>query len=159
MAKDGEAEDMTITGFDLGMRFVGTKEIAGVSSSPLISAMLSLDSPIGTSDEIAWCSAYVNFIAWMLRLPRSKSLAARSWLSVGTPIFLTDARPGFDVVVLKRGAAPQPGPDVIAAPGHVGWFAGTDGNTVTLLGGNQGNSVSLARFPISDVLGVRRLAA
>lgn len=149
---------MTITAFDLGMRFVGTREIGGVSSQPLIAAMLSLDSPIGISDEIPWCSAYMNFIAWLLRLPRSKSLAARSWLTVGTPIHLDQARPGFDVVILNRANGPKD-PNVLKAPGHVGWFAGCDGNTVTLLGGNQSDSVSLSRFPVSDVLGVRRLAA
>lgn len=148
---------MTLTAFDIAMRFVGVKEISGLSAQPMIAAMLSLDSQIGTSDEIPWCSAYVNFVAWILRLPRSKSLAARSWLQVGTPIELAEARPGFDVVILKRGAGPQPGPDVIQAPGHVGWFAGYDGVTLTLLGGNQSNSVSLARFPATDVLGVRRI--
>jgi|SRR3990167_10722818 len=150
---------MTITAFDLAMRFVGTKEIAGVSSNPLIVAMLKLDNDWAGSDDVPWCAAFISFTAWLLRLPRSKSLAARSWLTVGTPIRLQDAKPGFDVVILKRGAAPQPGPDVIAAPGHVGWFAGTDGNTVTLLGGNQNNTVSLARFVSADVLGVRRLAS
>jgi uncharacterized protein (TIGR02594 family) len=147
---------MTLTAFDLAMRFVGTKEVSGVSSHPLIAAMLSLDGG-ETTDEIPWCSAYVNFIAWLLRLPRSKSLAARSWLGVGTPIHLDQARPGFDVVILTRaGATKDPG--VLNAPGHVGWYAGANGNTVMVLGGNQSNSVSLARFPTTDVLGVRRLA-
>lgn len=142
--------------FDLAMRFVGMKEVSGASSNPMILAMLQLDNKWPTGDEVAWCSAFVNWITWLLRLPRSKSLAARSWLAIGTPIQYNLAEPGFDVVILKRGVG-QPGPEVINAPGHVGFFAGTQGDKVLLLGGNQSDGVSIAPFPIGDILGIRRL--
>ena len=117
-----------ISAFDLAMRFIGTKETPGVASSPMVLAMLKLDNEWVTGDNVPWCSAFVSFIAWLLRLPRSKSLAARSWLQVGQAIAIEEARPGFDVVILQRGAGPEPGPDVIQAPGHVGWFAGREGD-------------------------------
>src|SRR5262245_33401688 len=117
---------MTVTAFDIAQRFVGTKEAPGLSSNPLVLAMLRLDDASVPDDAVPWCSAFTNWIAWILRLPRSKSLSARSWLTVGTPVDLSDAKIGFDVVVLKRGAGPQPGPDVLDAPGHVGFFAGWD---------------------------------
>ena len=65
---------------------------------------------------------------------------------------LTAAIVGFDVVVLWRGARDSPS-------GHVGLFAGMDhdSGTVRLLGGNQGDAVSIATFPADRVLGVRRL--
>jgi hypothetical protein len=69
-----------------------------------------------------------------------------------------DATPGFDVVTLKRGGGRQPGPDVIEAPRHVGFYAGTEGERILVLGGNQRNSVSIARYAKSRLLGVRRLA-
>lgn len=112
------------------------------------------------ADEVAWCSAILQVPTYQLRLPRSKSAAARSWLDVGLKIRLEDAEPGFDIVVLKRGPEPQPGPEVTkGAPGHVGIFAGLDQarKLVTLLGGNQSDSFCLADFPTSQVLGVRRL--
>lgn len=146
-----------ISAFDLAMRFVGTKEIPGVVSNPLILAMLRLDDSWPTGEEVAWCSAFVNFVTNLLRLPRSKSLAARSWLTVGTPIALVTAEAGFDVVILRRGIGQQPGPEVIKAPGHVGFFAGRDNETVTILGGNQSDGVTVAPFPAAQVLGVRRL--
>jgi hypothetical protein len=92
-----------------------------------------------------------------LGLDRSRSAAARSWLDVGDPVILASAQPGSDVVILSRGAGKQPGPEVVNAPGHVGFYAGRDGDNVLLLGGNQGNQVSIASFPASRVLGVRRL--
>lgn len=148
-----------ISAFDLAMRFAGTKEVAGAASNPLVLAMLQLDQTWPADDEVPWCSAFMNWIAWILRLPRSKSLRARSWLNIGSPIKLSDAQVGFDVVILKRGAGNQPGPEVINAPGHVAFYAGIqDLSTVLLLGGNQANGVTIAPFLMTDVIGVRRLA-
>ena len=149
---------MTVSAYSLAERFIGTTETPGVASNPLVLAMLRLDAQWPSGDDVPWCSAFTNFVAWLLRLPRSKSLAARSWLMVGTPIQLHDATAGFDVVVLKRGKGPQPGADVLDAPGHVGLFAGVEGKHVLVLGGNQGDRVSIERFPITSILGLRRLA-
>ncbi|RLI53544.1 MAG: hypothetical protein DRP09_15495 [Candidatus Thorarchaeota archaeon] len=151
---------MQITALQLAMRFVGLKEVGGSSSNPQILAMLKLDDQWPWDDAVPWCSAFINYIAWMLRLPRSKSLRARSWLNVGVAIKSTDARPGFDIVVLKRGGGNQPGPNIIDAPGHVGFlvnklYAGS--STVSILGGNQSNMVSIAHYDVNKILGVRRL--
>lgn len=149
---------MTITAFSLAERFIGTKEAPGAASNPAVLAMLHLDGTWPKEDAVPWCSAFVNWIAWLLRLPRSKNLAARSWLAVGKPIAIEQAEVGFDVVVLKRGNGKQPGPEVTSgAAGHVGWFAGVEGDRVHVLGGNQGDAVTVQAFPVKDVLGVRRL--
>lgn len=138
--------------YDLAQRFVGEiRELPGVQHHPFIQwahmlCGLGADQP----DETPWCSAFVNAIAWTLQLPRSKSAAARSWLNVGLVIELRMAMPGNDIVILKRGTNP--------AQGHVGFFAGLQGDRVHLLGGNQGDAVTIAAFPIGDVIGVRRLA-
>ncbi len=70
---------------------------------------------------------------------------------------LDAAEVGFDVVVFKRGPGDQPGPEVIEAPGHVGFLAGQEEKHVLVLGGNQADSVCVSRYPATDVLGVRRL--
>jgi len=151
-------EPIEITAFDMAQRFVGIREIEGTASNPHVLAMLRLDANWPQGDDVAWCSAFMNYVAWLLRLPRSKSLRARSWLLVGRAIELTEAEPGFDVVILKRGGGNQPGPEVIEAQGHVGWYAGTEGDRVLLLGGNQSDSVSIGRYPAGRILGIRRLA-
>jgi uncharacterized protein (TIGR02594 family) len=148
-----------MTLFELAQRFVGeVVERPGGLDSPFIqwaheSCGLSPDTP----DEVPWCSSFLNVLAKLLRLPRSKSAAARSWLLVGKVIALHDAQIG-DVVILRRGGNTQ-GPEVIAAPGHVGLFAGADlmRGVVHVLGGNQSNGVSVAPFKAIDVLGIRRL--
>lgn len=148
----------SITAYLVAARFMGMSELRGVAANPAIVAMLQLEDRHVISDEVPWCSAFTNAIAWLLALPRSRSLAARSWLSVGTPVELKDAVCGFDVVVLKRGGENQPGPEVIAAQGHVGFYAGHTIDRVVVLGGNQANSVSVESFPLTRVLGIRRLA-
>ena len=147
-----------LTAFDLAQRFVGVSESPGeIVSNPQILAMLRLDQPWPKGDDVPWCSAFMNYIAWLLRLPRSKSLRARSWLGIGRPLALADAVVGFDVVVLKRGSAKQPGPEVVEAPGHVGLFAGREGKSLLVLGGNQSDAVSVAPFSAARLLGIRRL--
>ena len=143
--------------FDMAERFVGLKEIPGDESNPGVLAMLKLDNEWPEGDDVPWCSAFANYCAWLLRMPRSKNLRARSWLGVGTPVPLDEAEVGNDVVILKRGGGNQPGPDVLDAPGHVGFFAGLDGSKVLVLGGNQSDQVNVARYPVKNVLGVRRL--
>lgn len=143
--------------FELAQRYVGIREIADNQSHPLIQWWLSLcGMSTDTPDSVPWCSAFINGLAWELRLPRSKSAAARSWLAVGIPIPLDQAQLG-DVVIFKRGDGVQPGPEVINAPGHVGLFAGREGNRLLILGGNQDDGVCIAGFGVNRVLGVRRL--
>lgn len=148
---------MITSAFAVAQKFLGVEEVAGPVANPAVLAMLKLDNKWPEDDAVPWCSAFVNYIAWLLGLPRTKSLRARSWLLVGTPVDVDAAVPGFDVVILKRGTGPQPGPEVIEAQGHVGFFAGVDDAKVYILGGNQGDSVSIQGYPKSQVLGVRRL--
>ena len=148
---------MKITLYDMGMRFAGIKEVPGKQHNPLIMAMLNLDTTWPEGDEVPWCSAFINFICWLLRLPRSKSLRARSWLGVGRPVAEDEARVGWDIVILKRGPGEQPGPEVIDAPGHVGLFAGFDATRVLLLGGNQSDTVQVSQYARDRILGIRRL--
>jgi uncharacterized protein (TIGR02594 family) len=145
-----------MTAFDMAQRFVGVREVPGSQSNPAVLAMLKLDGDWPEGDDVPWCSAFANYVAWLLRLPRSKSLMARSWLKVGRAVG-EEAEVGFDVVVLKRGTGGQPGPEVLDAPGHVGFYAGVENGKVLVLGGNQQDEVNITAYSKSRVLGIRRL--
>lgn len=160
----------SLDAFDIAQRFIGMREVPGAVHNPAILAMLRLD-PGGEwalADEVPWCSAFVNYICWLTRLPRSKSLAARSWLNVGEALDgngLSDAGKG-DIVVLRQSLT-APGAEVQNQPGHVGFFAGRHRspagaggyqNWVQVLGGNQGDAVTIASFREELVLSIRRLA-
>ena len=135
------------------------KERDGEADHPLIRWWHSLCGGGEAADEIPWCSSFVNGIAHQLGLERSRSKMARSWLGVGEPISIEHAECGLDVVIFKRGASPQPGPEVRNAPGHVAIYDAMAGSHfIRAIGGNQGNAVTLAALPVADVLGIRRLA-
>ncbi len=150
---------MQITAYDVAARFLGTQEGRGDLDNPLVVAMLQKVDPSVRHDATAWCAAFVGFVCWLLGLPLTRSLSARRSLTVGEAVSLREAVRGFDIVVLTRGDGPQPGPHVLDAPGHVGFFHEYDGVMVSVLGGNQADGVNIQKFPASRVLGIRRLAA
>jgi len=149
-------EFITITPFELAKRFEGMREVPGATTNYQILAMLKLDDEWPDDDAVPWCSAFVNYIAYLLGLNRTRSLRARSWLNERI-VTQFDARVGFDLVILKRGRGNQPGPEVIKAPGHVGFFAGHTDKYVRILGGNQNNSVNISYYKKSRILGIRKL--
>jgi len=148
-----------VTLYDMAERFVGEiHERPGGQDHPWIQWALSLCGyGFDAHDEVPWCSAAVNAWAWMLRRPLSRSAAARSWLLIGEGVALEDAERGWDVVILKRGDGLQPGPEVIAAPGHVGILSDVKDGRVWVIGGNQRDGVTVASFPTALILGIRRV--
>jgi uncharacterized protein (TIGR02594 family) len=144
---------------DTARRFLGLRELPGAAHEPFIQWCFSL-CKLGTDqpDETPWCSAFVQGVAFIHGLRASGSAAARSWLAVGHEVAPESAREG-DVVIFKRGTGPQPGREVLKAPGHVAFFVEwVPGGRVRVLGGNQGDSVSLADFPVELILGIRDIA-
>lgn len=130
---------------------LGTEEIVGNENNPEVLKYASEPGIAGiTNDEIAWCSTFVNWVAWKSGLQFSGKANARSWLSVGNKV--TEPEPG-DVVVFWR-ESPQ------SWKGHVGIFLGvsTDKKRVYCLGGNQGNRVSVSAYRYNTVLSFQRLA-
>jgi uncharacterized protein (TIGR02594 family) len=107
-----------------------------------------------STDEVPWCSSFVNWCVKEcgLLLEGTNSARARSWLEWGTPLLIP---PVGAVTILKRGGNGQPGPTVIDAKGHVGFFLGQTNTHVELVGGNQSDRVLIKKYPISRVLGHR----
>lgn len=98
----------------------------------------------------AWCAAFVNASLGAAGQQGTGALNARSFLDWGQAV---DQPQRGDVAVFSRG-------DPNGWQGHVGFFEGygPDGR-VRVLGGNQGDSVSVASFDPSSLLGFRRGAA
>ncbi len=128
----------------------GVSEYKNENQNPVI---LNYFKEIGkswvTTDETAWCSAFVNWVALKCKKPLSGKLTARSWLIVGDKI--TNPILG-DVVVFWR-EHPK------TWKGHVGFFMGysEDKKFIYCLGGNQNNQVNIKAYPVKRLLGFRRL--
>lgn len=130
---------------DQAWREFGEAERAGSSENPRIVAMFrDAGHPSVTRDEVAWCAAFCGACLERSGIKSTRSLMARSYLDWG--VALSTPRMGA-VAVFSRGSDP--------AQGHVGFWLGESGDAVVLLGGNQGNAVSVARYPKSRLLAVR----
>lgn len=137
---------------------LGVREIAGPGDNPRIKEYLratNIGTPLNENDETAWCSA---FVCWVLEptigAPRfgarsTRSAAARSWATWGvdrTPDL--PLAPYGAIAVLSRGAPPA---------AHVGFVVDVAPplGRIWLFGGNQGDAVSIAAFPIDRLIALR----
>ena len=95
----------------------------------------------------AWCAAYVNATLAQAGIAGTGSNLARSFLNWGDAVSVPQKG---DLVVLSRG-------DPNGPQGHVGFFDGfNEDGSVRILGGNQGDAVSIASYSADRVLGYRR---
>ena len=95
----------------------------------------------------AWCAAVINASLEQAGVEGTGKLNARSYLDWGDPV---DTPQRGDVAVFARG-------DPDGWQGHVGFYdsANEDG-TVNILGGNQGDAVSIKPYSTDRLLGYRR---
>jgi uncharacterized protein (TIGR02594 family) len=138
------------TVYEKAKEYVGVSEVVGSKHNPTIVAMFKASGHEWVKDdETPWCAAFVNAVLADCDLRGTGKLNARSFLEWGEPVDLANAEHG-DVVVFWRGS-----PD--GWQGHVGFFAGTAGQNVMVLGGNQSNKVNIAAYGKDRLLGVRRV--
>lgn len=128
---------------EIASQELGVSEIAGMNHSKRILQYHSETSLKANTDEIPWCSSFVNWCMKQSMIKGTYSAAARSWLKWG---YECEPVKGC-IVVLRRGK------DEVS--GHVGFLVDIDDNFVHLLGGNQSNKVCVQKYARHDVLGYR----
>lgn len=131
------------------LKEVGVKGIPGKKDNPRIEEYHDATTLSANDDETAWCAAFVNWCMKQNGVKGSGLANARSFLKWGTQT--TKPRVG-DVVVFWRGS-------VSGWQGHVALYVSETATHVKVLGGNQGNAVTMANFPKSKVLGYRTYAS
>lgn len=128
---------------------LGVEEVPGPDANPLIECFLNYTQLRGRkaakSDETRWCSALLCACFEQSRIQSPRHAMARRWLDWG--ICLKEPRIGA-VCVLWSGK--QSG-----TAGHVGLVVDWTDTHVTLLGGNQSDSVCEATYELDRVLGFR----
>lgn len=129
------------------VKLLGTKEIVGKEHNPVILAWakeLGLQK-VYTADEIPWCGLAVAYAAHMAGVTVvDKPLWALSWATYGTKV--TEPMLG-DILTFKRDGG-----------GHVGIYVGEDKDCYHVLGGNQGNAMSITRIVKTRLYQARRTA-
>lgn len=126
------------------LKLIGTKEIVGKKHNPKV---LEMFDAVGwgyiNDDETPWCGAFVGYCAKQADLDIPKiAIRASEWTNWGVKQSI--AMLG-DVLVFER----QGG-------GHVGIYVGEDDSAYHVLGGNQGNQVSVTRILKSRCTAIRR---
>lgn len=122
----------------------GTTEIVGPKHNPVILEWAK-ETKLGyyTNDEIPWCGLFIAVI--MHRSSREivkEPLWARNWNKFGVN---SEVPMLGDVLVFSRSTG-----------GHVGLYVGEDSTSYHVLGGNQGNAVSIVRIVKNRMIGCRR---
>lgn len=123
--------------------YVGTKEVPGKGTSPVIAKWLRELHAWWDGDSVPWCGTFVAACLSECGLGRPQHwYRARAYLDWGVmrPIPTYGA-----IVVYERDGG-----------GHVGFVVGRDDKgRILTLGGNQDNAVSIAPFDQARVLGYR----
>lgn len=129
------------------LKHYGVTEIVGPKHNPTIMGWAKeLGVSWYTSDEVPWCGLFVGIVASRCKYPfnKNKLLAAREWNTYGVKVDPKSVQLG-DILVFSR-----------TGGGHVGFYVGETDKLYAVLGGNQGNAVSVTWLSKDRLLGVRR---
>lgn len=118
---------------DAAYKELGVGEIPGDDHNPRIIDYHAHTTYKATADEVPWCSAFVCCMLEENGVHSTISAAAKSYLLWG--VTLEHPTEGC-VAILRRDTDKF----------HVGFYIDEDETTVHILGGNQGDKVSIARF-------------
>lgn len=127
------------------LSFYGLHESPGGLNNPTI---LGWAKELGimhySQDDTPWCGLFLAKVAQMAgKVFPGAPLWARNWMSFG----ISSPMPMLgDVLVFHR-----PG-----GGGHVGLYVGEDPDAYHVLGGNEGDAVSIVRIAIGRLLAARR---
>ena len=134
-------------------KLYGTHEKSGSGNNPEILAWAKeIERKIGVdlkynADSIPWCGLFVAIVAvragWHAQMTKAP-LWARNWSTFGQK----SVKPSFgDILVFSRDGG-----------GHVGFYVAEDSTCFHVLGGNQGDAVSIVRIEKSRLIAARRPA-
>lgn len=124
----------------IARQYIGVEEIPGPRTNGTISRWLQKLKAWWSDDETPWCGLFVGACIEAAGLPLPTYwMRAKAWAEWGSR--LSAPVPGCIVVFERKGG------------GHVGFVVGRDSaGRLMVLGGNQGNKVSIAAFSLDRVL-------
>lgn len=124
-------------------KHIGITEVKGIKHNPKILEYWKLIKRGGIKDdETPWCAGFAGAVLELVGIVSSRFESAKSYLTWGVglnkPIY------GCIAVLTRQGG------------GHVGFVVGkTSTGDILILGGNQGDSVSIRAFPPDRITAYR----
>jgi uncharacterized protein (TIGR02594 family) len=149
---DGDAPWMKVAQYYRGKK---VKEVRGGENQDIIRFFKEIKKPEFNEDEIPWCAAFVGACLYEANYGHNGSAWAAHYgiwdgadlitQRKGKTIDMSDCEYGDIVVMTRKGG------------GHVAFFVEYHGNgSVSLLGGNQADSVNVTRYPTTNIQKVVR---
>jgi uncharacterized protein (TIGR02594 family) len=121
---------------------LGQAEIPGAQNNPRIVAYHATTGLHAETDEVAWCSSFVNWVMRQAGYVGTNSAAARSWVGWGQA---SEARYGA-ITVIKHINAHHDAATGSTSGFHVAFLLEVTDTHIRLLGGNQHDSVRVSSF-------------
>lgn len=116
-----------------------------VRSNPMITLFFAATDygTGGLTDQVPWCSAFVNWCLWRAGYKRSNKASSGSFRCFGK-----EAQPpkAGDIAVFKDRGEDAP----CAGHGHVAFWLSQSAGFVSVLGGNQGNAINVSNYPARE---------
>jgi uncharacterized protein (TIGR02594 family) len=125
---------------DIARAEIGQAEVGGRQHNPRILDYHAATTLNARSDEVAWCSSFVNWVLRQAGYQGTRSAAAASWLNWGQA---SEAREGAIVVIRNAQAANS---SLTTTGNHVGFLVEETTSHYVILGGNQSDQVKESRF-------------
>lgn len=128
-----------------GLKLLGTVETPGVKNNPVIlgwASEVGLDKSY-SADSVPWCGLFAAVVSKRAGKEIVKDpLWARNWSNFGK----ASPSPSLgDILVFIRDGG-----------GHVGFYIAEDDTAYHVLGGNQGDAVTITRIAKARCIAVRR---
>lgn len=124
--------------------YIGLREIPGARHNGTILGWLRRLGAWWSDDETPWCGVFVAHIMREagFEIPQHY-MRAKAWAEWGARLLPERLAPGAVLVFGRDGG------------GHVGFYVGEDLTAYHVLGGNQGNAVSIARIAKNRLIASR----
>lgn len=124
--------------------FNGLREVPGPKHNKTILGWLEKLNAWWRDDETPWCGVFVAHCIHEAALPIPKYyMRAKAWADYGSLLRRDRLAPGAILVFDRAGG------------GHVGFYVGEDAGHYFVLGGNQGNAVSVMKLGKTRLLAAR----
>lgn len=137
----------SLTPFEWAKAEIGVLEVLGKEHNPRILFYHDFTTLDATTDEIPWCASFMCASLENTGYKSTKSARARSYTDYG------EEGTGAigDIAVLKRGKNPEQGHTAFVAKKYT-----VGDKYIYLLGGNQSNSVCVAKYRAKDLITFRK---
>lgn len=124
--------------------YLGLKEIPGKRHNTTILSWLERLGAWWRDDETPWCGVFVAHCMREVGHPVPQYwMRAKAWADYGANLRASHVAPGAILVFARQGG------------GHVGFYVGEDAAYYYVLGGNQSNSVNVAKIVKARCIAIR----